>query len=278
MKRILITGANSYIGTSFENWMKQYDGYEIDTVDTMNNAWKNADFSKYDTVFHVAGIAHIKETKKNAHLYYEVNRDLPVGVAQMAKVAGVKQFVFLSSMSVYGKTTGVITKNTVPKPKTNYGKSKFQAEKEILKLKSDDFNVAILRPPMVYGYGCKGNFNSVIKLVKAFPVFPKVNNMRSMIYVDNLSNFVKVCIEKNLNGVFFPQNKDYMNTSQMAVILAQRFNKKLYLSTILGIGVNILKPFMPILKKSFGNLIYQIDDVEFPYCVSANENSLEKSV
>jgi len=116
LKKILITGANSYIGTSFEKWMGQYEGYEIDTVDTKNNKWKEADFSKYDVVFHVAGIAHIKETKENAHLYYEINRDMTVEIANKAKENGIKQFVLLSSMSVYGMVTGIITKTTKPNP------------------------------------------------------------------------------------------------------------------------------------------------------------------
>ena len=128
MKKILITGANSYIGTSFEKYLKENypDEYIVDTVDMIDGSWREKSFAGYDSVFHVAGIAHQKETKKNAHLYYEVNRDLAVETAKKAKSEGVKQFIFLSSMSVYGMDTGVITKETKPNPKSNYGKSKFQ--------------------------------------------------------------------------------------------------------------------------------------------------------
>ena len=119
MKRILITGANSYIGTSFEKYIKDNTDFEIDTLDMLDSKWREFDFSKYDVVFHVAGIAHQKETKENAHLYYEINRDLATEVAKKVKTAGVKQFIFLSSMSVYGMDTGVITKETKPNPKTN---------------------------------------------------------------------------------------------------------------------------------------------------------------
>src|SRR5690554_2772100 len=152
MKRILITGANSYIGTSFEKWLAKYpDKYFVDTVDMIGDSWKEKDFLKYDVVFHVAGIAHVKETKKNKDLYYEINRDLTYETAKKAKNEGVKQFVFLSSMSVYGVSNGIIDKNTPLNPKTNYGKSKLQAEKLIKTLSTDNFRIAILRPPMIYG-------------------------------------------------------------------------------------------------------------------------------
>src|SRR5690606_7124221 len=109
-------------------------------------------------VIHVAGIAHVKETKENADLYYKVNRDLAFEVAKKAKNEGVKQFIFLSSMSVYGIETGIIKINTPTNPKTNYGRSKLEAEELISSIESDSFKVAILRPPMIYGKGCKGNY------------------------------------------------------------------------------------------------------------------------
>ena len=113
MKKILITGANSYIGVSFENYMKQWaDEYSVDTVDMIDGTWREKDFGGYDAVFQVAGIAHKKETKENFELYYKVNRDLAIETAKKAKKDGVKQFIFLSSMSVYGMDTGVITNET----------------------------------------------------------------------------------------------------------------------------------------------------------------------
>ena len=148
MKRILITGANSYIGTSFEKFIEENfsEQYVVDTIDMIDGSWIKKDFSRYDVVFHVAGIAHQKETKDNSQLYYKINRDLAIDVAKKSKADGVKQFVFLSSMSVYGMDTGVITKETKPNPKTNYGKSKLQAENEINTLRDGSFKVCVLRP------------------------------------------------------------------------------------------------------------------------------------
>ena len=135
MKNILITGAGSYVGTSFGKWLGQWpDKYHVDTIDMIDGTWREKSFEGYDAVFHVAGIAHRKETQANAHEYYEINRDLAVATAQKAKQDGASQFIFMSTMGVYGMVTGVITKDTVPNPKTHYGKSKLQAEEEIQKL------------------------------------------------------------------------------------------------------------------------------------------------
>jgi UDP-glucose 4-epimerase len=211
MKRVLITGANSYVGTNVECWlMREPNKYHVDTIDMIDGSWREKDFSDYDVVFHVAGIAHVKETRKNRDLFFKVNRDLAIEVAEVSKKAGVSQFIFLSSMSVYGLDTGIITRETVPKPKSSYGKSKFQAEEGIRRLEGDNFKVAILRPPMIYGKGCKGNFQKLVKLVKILPVFPKVNNQRSMIYIDNFCNFIKLVIDHSLEGFLFPQNSEYV--------------------------------------------------------------------
>ena len=258
MKKILITGANSYIGTSFEKYINDNfaDRYQVDTIDMIDGSWREKSFAGYDSVFHVAGIAHQKETKKNAHLYYEINRDLAIEVAKKAKNDGVKQFVFLSSMSVYGMDVGVITKETKPNPKTNYGKSKLQAEEHIVALRDETFKICVLRPPMVYGDGCKGNYQTIVRLVKKFPIFPRVKNKRSLIHIDNLVLFIKSAIDEELNGLYFPQDKEYVRTIDLAKNIAKQMNKKIYFSFLLGFGAIILRPFVGKLKKAFGNLIF----------------------
>lgn len=275
MKKILITGANSYIGMSFEKYINENypDDYIVDTVDMIDGSWRNKDFSGYDSVFHVAGIAHQKETKENAPLYYKVNRDLAIETAEKAKRDGVKQFIFLSSMSVYGMDTGVITKTTPLAPQTNYGRSKAAAEEKIAMLASSDFVICVLRPPMVYGEGCKGNYQSIVKLVEKLPVFPRVNNRRSMIHIDNLVRFVCMAFERDLSGVFFPQNAQYANTRHLASEIAQTKGKKLYFSYLCGIGVILFRPCVPMLRKAFGDLVYMdTEDFNFCYCETERRN------
>ncbi len=256
--KILITGAGSYIGMCFENYMKNFPDYQVDTLDMLQKNWAEKDFSSYDSIYHVAGIAHRKETEENAHLYYEVNRDLVLKVAEKAKKENVKQFVFLSSMSVYGVEEGVITKDTPPAPKSNYGKSKIQAEELLEKLKSDSFKVAILRPPMVYGEGCKGNYQMLVKFAKMLPVFPDYENKRSMIRVDNLSAFVKSLIDEEKDGLFFPQDENYVCTCKMVKEIASDMGKNMKLLKIMNPAVSILKKFTIQGKKAFGDLIYDI--------------------
>lgn len=221
MKKILITGAGSYIGTSFEKYMKQWpDKYQVDTVDMIGDGWMKYDFSGYDTVYHVAGIAHSdngKISKEKAKLYYEVNTKLTIRTAMKAKKSGVKQFIFMSSAIVYGDSAPIgkkriITKDTPVSPANCYGDSKVRAEKGLRKLEDDSFKVVILRPPMIYGKGSKGNYPLMSKLAQKMPVFPYVDNCRSMLYIENLMEFVRLMIENEEHGTFWPQNAEYSNT------------------------------------------------------------------
>lgn len=256
MSKILITGANSYIGTSLEKWLQQWpEDYTVDTVDMIDGTWKEKGFSEYDAVFHVAGIAHVKETKENTELYYKVNRDLAYEVAHKAKDDGVKQFIFLSSMSVYGVETGIITKDTVPSPKNTYGKSKLQAEELIAPLEEATFNIAVLRPPMIYGKGCMGNYPRLAKLALKVPFFPDIENKRSMIYIDNLCEFVRLLIDDCSRGLFLSQNKEYVCTSDMVKLIAEAHGKKIRMTKLFNPLLRIHKT--GTVNKIFGNLVYE---------------------
>lgn len=280
MKKILITGANSYIGTSFEKWLEQWPNeYRVDTVDMVDGSWKEKSFKEYDVVFHVAGIAHIKETKENAALYYKVNRDLVYEVAKKSKEEGVKQFIFLSSMSVYGIETGIISRETIPNPKSNYGKSKLKAEELLESLKDDKFKIAVLRPPMIYGNGCKGNYVKLQKFALKSPIFPDIKNKRSMIYIDNLCEFIKEIIDNESKGLFLPQNEDYICTSNMVKEIAKVNGKKIYMVKIFNPIIKLLK--INIINKVFGNLIYEnnkdlINKVNFSDSISKSEKKKKR--
>jgi len=262
MKKILITGKNSYIGTSLEDWlMREPDKYKVDTVDMKDGSWKDDDFSSYDVVFHVAGIAHIKETRDNQDLYYKVNRDLAYETAQKAKQDGVEQFIFLSSMSVYGIENGVIDKSTLLKPNSAYGKSKVEAEELINKLEDDSFIVSTLRPPMVYGKVCRGNYPRLVGLALKTPLFPKVDNKRSMIYIDNLTEFVKQLIDNRSGGLFFPQNTEYVNTGEMVRLIAEVHGKKIVMTKLFNPLLRLLN--VSTVNKVFGDLVYDMSMSEY---------------
>lgn len=268
MKKILITGKNSYVGTNLVKWLGNYpDKYIVDSISLRDGSWSEKDFSGYDVVYHTAAIAHIKETKVNAHLYYKVNRDLAFDVAQKSKTEGVKQFIFLSSMSVYGIDTGKIDKSSSPNPKSNYGKSKLQAEELIATLDDNTFKVVILRPPMIYGKGCKGNYTRLSKLALKTPIFPNIDNKRSMIYIDNLSEFVRLLIDDSKRGLFHPQNSEYVCTSEMVKIIAEEHGTNIKMTKLFNSFLKSNK--ISILTKVFGDLVYdkQIDDYKNRYTV-----------
>ncbi|GAA0606363.1 NAD-dependent epimerase/dehydratase family protein [Virgibacillus siamensis] len=255
MKRILITGNNSYVGNSLANWLeKDPDNYSIDKISLRDNTWKEKDFSKYDSVVHVAGIAHRKETKKNKQLYYRINRDLTLAIALKARNESVQQFIFLSSMSVYGLKEGVIDENTSLNPKSHYGKSKLQAEKKIKALTTYNFKVTIVRPPMIYGKGCRGNYQKLAKLAVKLPLFPDIDNQRSMIYIDNLCEFIRYLIEKSSSDILCPQNKEYVNTSEMVRLIAQEHGKRMKLIKLFNSKITMVSN--ETIKKVFGDLVY----------------------
>ncbi len=273
MKKILITGANSYIGTSFENYIKEHypDDYVVDTVDMIDGSWREKDFSEYDSIFHVAGIAHSdngKISEEKAKLYYAVNTDLTVETATKAKADGVKQFIFMSSAIVYGESapigkSKVITKDTPVNPANCYGDSKVQAERGIEPLNDDSFKVVILRPPMIYGKGSKGNYPLMAKLALKTPIFPYVKNERSMLYVENLCEFVRLMVENEERGTFWPQNAEYSNTSELVKMIADAHGKKVVLVKGFSWALKLLSHVTGLVNKAFGSLSYDMGISEY---------------
>ncbi len=273
MKRILITGKNSYVGKSLEKWLENNpDHYFIDSISLRDESWKEMDFSKYDVVFHVAGIAHIRETKENSHLYYSINRDLAYEVAKKAKINGIKQFIFLSSMSVYGMESGTINADTPLNPKNNYGKSKLQAEKLIASIEEENFKIVTLRPPMIYGKGCKGNYTKLANIAVKTPIFPNICNKRSMIYIDNLCELIRILIDNSSNGIYLPQNKEQVCTSELVKMIAEMHGKKVKLTTVFNPLISFVQT--NLIKKVFGDLVYEVYEPKMNYHVYDFKSSI----
>ncbi|MDD6259332.1 MAG: glycosyltransferase [Erysipelotrichaceae bacterium] len=275
---VLVVGAGSYIGESFQKYAKAHygDNFTIDSVGTLpdengQSEWEKKDFSKYDVVYHVAGIAHAdvgsvsEETKEK---YYKVNTDLAIAVAKKAKAEGVKEFIFMSSMIVYGDSAPfgkqkMITKDTVPSPANFYGDSKLQADVAVRELADDKFKVIVLRPPMIYGKGSKGNYPTLAKLAKKLPVFPNVNNQRSMLYVGNLCEFLCQLMLVNFQAssiVLFPQNGEYTKTADMVKEIARVSGNHIAISNIFNPAV-VMADQVPgkvkgLVDKAFGNSTY----------------------
>ena len=287
-RKILITGAGSYIGTSVKKWLLQWpERYHIDTLDMRGEKWQSCDFSPYDSIFHVVGIAHadvghVSEEEKQ--MYYHVNTELAVETAEKARREGVSQFIFMSSMIVYsGCKEKMITAETEPEPLNFYGDSKWQADQRLQQLADEKFKVVILRPPMIYGKGSKGNYPLLSKLAEKLPMFPKVRNQRSMLYIDNLAQFVRLMIDNEESGVFFPQNAEYTNTSDMVWTIAQVKNHRILMLPGTGWLVKLISKLPGKLgglaRKAFGDSTYEMSMSEYreDYRVCGWRESIEKT-
>lgn len=288
MKRILITGAGSYIGTYVENYLNQWpEDYQVDTIDMIDGSWKKRSFRGYDAVYHVAGIVHREKAKNDptqTALYSSVNTHLAIETAKKAKAEGVKQFLFMSSASVYGLTASVgqvvtITKDTPLEPVDNYGISKAKAEEGLQTLAGEGFKLAILRPPMVYGKGCRGNYVTLAKIAKKLPVFPYVNNRRSMLYMENLAEFVRLLIEDEAEGIFCPQNREYVNTSEMVRSIAKASGRHILILHGVSWMLKLLRPLTDKVDKAFGSLCYDFALSDYPkdYCRKNLEDSIRET-
>ena len=285
MKKVLITGAGSYVGESFRRYIMAKDSsYQIDVVDTMGDNWKKADYSQYEVVFHVAGIAHVNADPKMEPLYYKVNRDLTIEVARHAQAAGVKQFIFMSSQIVFHESqslkTEVLTAETKPNPNGFYGDSKLQAEEGLKALRAEggQMKMCILRPCMIYGPNAKGNFPRLAKLATKTPIFPAWHNKRSMLYIDNLAEFVLQAMERELEGTFYPQNRELADTVEIIRFFAKEAGHKVWITKLFNpvvwIGSVVLQP----INTMFATYYYdpEMSRMDFDYQLVSFEESLKR--
>lgn len=276
MKRILITGKNSYIGNAFEDWISQWpDKYQITKLSVRDDRWRNEDWSQYDTVLHVAGIAHNSSNANMEDLYYQVNRDLTYDIAKKAKNDGIPHFINMSSIIVFGTKQEKINSLTKPNPDNFYGDSKLQGEKKINNLVNDNFKVAHIRPPMVCGSNSKGNFPLLANLAVKVPFFPDFDNKRSMIFIRNLTELLRLVIDNNTHGFIHPQNPEYIKTIDLVEYIAKANNHRIYKVKIFNRLINQLKT-MNLINKVFGNLYYDKDmnDSNLNYKIYSLETSI----
>lgn len=245
--KILMTGSSGYVGNSFINYFsKKYDFMKFSLL---HDSFNNIDLENIDTVLHCAALVHQKITHSHEK-YLEVNVNYPVALAKKAKESGVKQFVFISTIAVYGEEDSLLTENTACNPITSYGKSKLEAEKLLLELSNDDFVVSVVRSPMVYGKNAPGNIHSLVKLVNKMPILPfgKIKNSRSFVYIGNLCHLMDVLIEKKQSGVFLVSDDHSLSTTSLIRQISNALDKKVYLIKI---------PFFEVLLKMLKPLFYK---------------------
>ena len=285
--KILIIGKNSYIGNHIDEWLSRY-GHKVAQLDVLTEDWKNYDYSSFDAIVHVAGIVHRPDCK-DWELYKRVNTDMPVKIATMAKEQGVKQYIYFSTMGVYqaSKKLGASVVNETTPLLSNsssfYGMSKLMAEEALTKLQEEGFSVAFVRPPSVYGKGCKGGYiTGFKKIAQMLPVIPRAyeNACQSFIYIDNLSECVRLIVENHLGGVFCPQDDEIPNANRLLEVICKGIGKTYRSSRLLGICLQLLS-FIPLVKKAYGGIEYSrtLSDIAgLDYVVVSFEEGMRRTV
>jgi len=255
MRRILITGADSFIGT---NYMHYSEYKTVDEISLLDCEPEDVDFSNYDVVIHLVAIVHQSQSIPDAE-YYKINRDLCIRVAKEARSSGVGQFVFLSTVKVYGDFipgNGPWHEYSTCNPTDGYGKSKYEAEVKLKQLETKDFTVSIIRTPLVYGQGVKANMYNIIRLINNLPVLPLggIENKRNFTYIENLVALLDLIIKESAAGIFIAMDEGSMSTTQLVRYISKALNKKRYLIPLPGFIVRLGTKSMPkVFDRLFGS-------------------------
>lgn len=250
MKKLLITGSNGYLASNFLNQYKKV--YDFEKFSLLNQKIEDINFDNIDIILHCAALVHQK-VEQPYEKYHEINVDYPLKLAKLAKQNSVKQFVFISTIAVYGEEKEKLDENTICNPITPYGKSKLEAEKGLLKLNDDSFIVSIIRAPMIYGKNAPGNIDSLVKLVKKLPIIPlgKIENKRTFVSIQNLSYIIDEIINQKQNGTFLVSDDESLSTSRLIELIAKNLDKKVYL-----VKIPFFESLLKILKPSFHKRLY----------------------
>lgn len=289
--KVLITGANGFIGSELINTLIQEKLYplrvvvrkncqhqfnkEIDvrTIDDISDEtdWNNA-LVNCKTVIHLAARVHIMNDI-NPDLANEYNRVNVLGTLNLAKQAakkGVKRFIFLSTIKVNGEQSPPntpFTSDMPPAPEDPYAASKSEAERALTDLcKEVDMELVIIRPPLVYGPGVKGNFVSLIRWIQTgYPLpFGEIHNKRSLVSVYNLVNLIITCIEhpKAANQIFLVSDGEDLTTTDLIRKICFALGNKPKLIPIpswILIGLSKLFRKSKALERLYGTLQVNID-------------------
>jgi len=253
---ILVTGGSGYIGSSFINTFE--NKYNFFKFSLQKNSLDTLILNNIDVVVHCAALVHQK-VEHSYEKYHEINVKYPAKLAKLAKENGVQQFIFISTIAVYGEDEERLDENTTCNPITPYGKSKLEAEKELLELNDDGFAVSIIRPPMIYGKNAPGNIDSLVKLVKKLPIVPLagIENKRSFISIQNLCHMIDEIIAQRQNGIFLASDDEPLSTSELIELIAKNLDNKIYL-----IKIPFFESLLKIVKPLFHKRLYENLEVD----------------
>lgn len=286
--KVCIIGKNSYIGNHIDKWLTNHN-HQVFQLDVLIEDWKNYDYSSFDVVIQVAGIVHQPKCK-DADLYKRINTDMPIEIAKIFKgnnKTQYKSFIFLSTMAVYGThkrlRKNLITINTPTNPTSLYGKSKKSAEEGLLEMQDSNFNVVIVRPPNVYGKNCKGGYiKGFVNVVKKLPIIPQAYTevKQSMLYIDNLCEFIRLSIEQKRHGIFMPQDEKAVSAIEIISEISTCLGKTIRTSKMLGLIIHLFN-FIPLIQKAYGGVEYdkKLSDIEgMNYAIVSFKDAMKRTI
>lgn len=285
IKKILVIGKGGFVSNSFVRYMDKFGAeYQITVISSRNHEWEQYDFTGFDAVYNASGLAHANAKDGSDELYYEVNGRLPGEIAAKAKAEGVPIYVTMSSQIIYGDMSGiekkqVITADTVPTPDGIYGKSKIMGEEEVMQYADGRFKTAIIRPPMIYSENAPENFERLCKFAVKSPIFPKLYNEQSMIYADNLCELIRLIIENQAGGIYFPQEREYIQTSKLVEDISVAARKKMLITKIFNPALKTLSKRVRFVRKAFGSVVYDknlSNHFDWDYCVVSYDETVRR--
>lgn len=229
--RILVTGSSGFIGQYVVPLLRVDNYVECLSLREVHLN-KFSRINKINTVIHLAGIAHQKKYTPQDQ-YFKVNRDLAVSFAKEAKESGVHHFIYFSSVKVYGEESRKFYDlNSECIPNDAYGQSKKEAEDMLLELQDEGFKVAIIRPPVVYGFRVKGNIAKLCHFIQKNKFIPlgDIENKRSMVYIGNLYDMLKCIVVQKASGIFIAGDRQPHSTTDLvqAIIKSSNLNRRLF--------------------------------------------------
>ncbi len=255
--KLLLTGSSGFIGGYFQSHYS--DRYDIEAFSFLKDKLDNLDLTEIDVIVHLSALVHQMGGAAKEE-YTRVNVDNTLALAQKAKQSGVKQFIFMSSVKVYGEESDTpYTETTKCEPQDDYGVSKLKAENRLRELEDENFSVSILRTPVVYGKGVKANILNLVKLVDKVLVLPfgGIKNRRSMVYIGNLCDMIDRLCESKISGTFLAGDDRPVSTTELIEIIAKVRNRKVVL-----LNIPLFPQLLKTVKPSFYKRLYKSLEVD----------------
>jgi len=244
--KIIVTGASGFVGKNYINLNKNH---QIQAVSLSKSELFSFDFQGCEVLLHLAALVHQMHGAPEGE-YFKINSDLAFATAQKAKKEGIKHFILLSTVKVYGESTTnkiPLNEKTDCHPEDAYGKSKLEAEKRIFGLEDENFKVAIIRSPLVYGTGVKANMFNLIKLIDKMPILPfgNITNKRSFVYIENLIALIDRIITTRASGIYLARDSENLSTTELTLAISKALNKKRVMLSVPCLFKKIIASLFP---------------------------------